>query len=116
MLKRMVIELAVVFSLLLVCVIYGAVTVRDAQNAHNPGINVSASSQNSVIPQQSNQPGVNQDGQGTISSGATPDSGIRTDGSSKGAGDSFSNRVSRFFLAGVSLVAGVFEGIVQLFL
>ncbi|TGA99567.1 hypothetical protein E4665_04380 [Sporolactobacillus shoreae] len=113
MLKRMVIELAVVFSLLLVCVIYGAVTVRDAQN---PGINVSASSQNSVIPQQSNQPGVNQDGQGTISSGATPDSGIRTDGSSKGAGDSFSNRVSRFFLAGVSLVAGVFEGIVQLFL
>lgn len=107
MLKRMVIELIVVFSLLLVCMLYGAVTVRDAQNPETGANAVPAI----TVPHQENQ-------QQSIAQNQSPTASdtVHGAGNANGAGQSFSDHISRFFLAGVSFIAGVFENIIQIFI
>lgn len=115
--KRILIEMSLVFSILLLCVLYGAVTVRDAQNTKVQKINVqNINGQNANAGSQNSSPSSGQQ----VSSPKkvkqqTPARAQRRPApmAAKAAGDAFSNKISRLFLWGVGQVAGVMKGLIQ---
>lgn len=108
MLKRWTIEIAVIFSLLLVSMVYGAVIVRDAQNPQTQG-NVSA--QQLIIPSSAQA--------ATASVPAVQDNQQAAPVSSPGiskAGNSFSSVISHIFLTWIRSIAGLVDSLIHLFL
>ncbi|MFT8317562.1 MAG: hypothetical protein ABF651_04725 [Sporolactobacillus sp.] len=106
MIRRVFIELIILLSLLMFCGIYGAVTVRDAAQQGTRSSTTEAGAP-LVIPEQQSQPAI-----------AQPDQTVKTSRVQQKAemgGQSFSGKVSRFFLWLVSLIAGMIEGLMQAF-
>jgi hypothetical protein len=109
MLKRWAIEITIIFSLLLVSMIYGAVMVRDVQT---PQTQVNLTRQEIIIPRAQTQATAVSVGQSSQSESAPV---IASPGISK-AGNSFSSVISRFFLAWISSIAGLVDSVIQMFL
>ncbi|WP_332237799.1 hypothetical protein [Sporolactobacillus sp. KGMB 08714] len=117
--KRIVIEMLVIFSVLMLCVLYGAVTVRDAQsintqtnvqtgNSRSTAAQPGASSSSGLHPAAAG--GMAQTTAGQNTSIKSPRSGSAA---VKNTGEAFSNKVSRLFLWGVGQVAGMVRGVIQ---
>ncbi|RYL91563.1 hypothetical protein EWI07_10660 [Sporolactobacillus sp. THM7-4] len=107
--KRILIEVMIIVSVLLLCMLYGAVTVRDAQSTPAPSTGPALTSINQTETHHvEKQMAINQDPH------AKSDKG--NPGLLKAAGESFSDKVSRIFLWSVGMVAGIVQGLIQSFI
>jgi len=89
---------------LLICGLYGAVTVRDAQQPQTAETTSTAShEQQIVIPQNK------------LDSLPNPAKSEEVNGISEQKGYSLSDKVQRFFLWGVSALAAFVDGLIQIF-
>jgi hypothetical protein len=107
MLKRWTIEIAVIFCLLLVSVVYGTVIVREAQS---PQAQVNLPAQKLNIPPQVQTTTADmsaaQSSQPEVPPSASP--GISR------AGNSLSSMISHFFLTCIRSIAGIVDSVIQL--
>ncbi|MDF2911406.1 MAG: hypothetical protein K0Q56_2287 [Sporolactobacillus laevolacticus] len=103
--KRFVIECIVILSLLLLCMLYGAVTVRDAQHPQTASQSTGTvfQTQKIVVPKSNEQ---TSEGQETVSN--PPAKTVEN-------GYSLSEKVQRFFLLVISAIAEVVDGLIQVF-
>ncbi|WP_353948023.1 hypothetical protein ABNN70_12975 [Sporolactobacillus sp. Y61] len=104
MIKRVLIESLVIFSLLLICVLYGSVSIREAQHASQS----MTPTQQIVIP----EPESSTDDAPALSPADSPDEPEEIGR----AGDSISEKISAFFLSGVHFIASIVEHIIHVFL
>ncbi|GGL40465.1 hypothetical protein [Sporolactobacillus putidus] len=113
--KRTMIEMLIIFSILMLCTLYGAVTVRDTQTINTQSTNVqTTNAQNAAVPGSSPSSGTqNAAPQGTVGQSASNISQRSGSAAAKNTGDAFSNKVSRLFLWGVGQVAGIVKGMIQ---
>lgn len=107
MVRRFFIELILLLSLLMFCGIYGAVTVRDAGQ---PGTSSASEAATApiIIPKQQTETPITRPDQ-------TPKFDSPQRNTQTQAGLSLSEKISRFFLWMVSLIAGMIEGLMQAF-
>jgi hypothetical protein len=106
--RRIVIECFVVLSVLLLCALYGAVTVRDAQQPQFSSETTSTvfHEQKIVVPKSEHESSTDSEELNTnkpINSGTESHS------------YSLSDRVQRIFLWGVSAIAEFVDGLIQIF-
>lgn len=103
MLRRVLVETTVIFALLFVCVLYGAVSVRDVQTGTDrqpvPEI---------VVPDQTTPASEPESDQTAAAPVAEPQKTDQT-------GQSFSDSISRFFLTAVHFIARLVEEAIHLF-
>ncbi|MCO7126350.1 hypothetical protein NIE88_11270 [Sporolactobacillus shoreicorticis] len=102
--KRFVIECFVILFVLLVCGLYGAVTVRDAQQPQTVETTATASHEQQIVIPKNKQ----DDPSNSSKSAAVNEISERK-------GYSLSDKVQRFFLWGVSALAEFVDGLIQIF-
>ncbi|RYM05295.1 hypothetical protein EWH99_06830 [Sporolactobacillus sp. THM7-7] len=101
--KRIMIEVTVILCVLLLCILYGAVTMREAQQDSGapsaeaePVYNLAQTQQEDAVSQE--EPKVQEE--------SSP---------LKNAGESLADKVSRFFLWAIGIVASVVESVLHSF-
>ncbi|SFG08195.1 hypothetical protein [Sporolactobacillus nakayamae] len=106
--KRIVIECFVVLFVLLLCALYGAVTVRDAHQPQfsNETTRTVFHEQKIVVPKSEHESSTDSEELNTN----TP-----TNSGTESHGYSLSDRVQRLFLWGVSAIAEFVDGLIQIF-
>ncbi|WP_010632234.1 hypothetical protein [Sporolactobacillus vineae] len=107
MLKRWTIEIAVIFCLLLVSVVYGTVIVRDAQS---PQTQVNLPAQKLIIPPQAQTATAD----APVAQSSRPEASPQAAPGISRAGNSFSSVISHFFLTCIRSIAGLVDSVIQL--